>query len=135
MYYAFNKSLIWTFLATTILVSLPCTLLVLVKLIEKNNLTDMATGYISKLSIGTLFENKTGKNLSTFLFDPNNAYFFADLVVYFNILGLVILIIASICLRKNLVNMHLKVDTKEVSPSDFAILVRNIPLSMTKKKL
>jgi hypothetical protein len=38
----------------------------------------------------------------------------------------------SIYLRRLLVNLSFELDKKEVSPSDFAIVVRNIPKNMTK---
>jgi hypothetical protein len=55
--------------------------------------------------------------------------------MYFNMFGVVYLLLHSIWLRKNLVALHLDLDRKEVSPSDFAILVRNIGLNTTKQSL
>jgi len=58
-----------------------------------------------------------------------------DVVVYFNMAGIVYLLIHSIILRRSLVAMNLYIDRNEVSPSDFALLVRNIPLTTTKEDL
>ncbi len=49
--------------------------------------------------------------------------------------GVVYLLIHSICMRRTLVQMALKLDEKEVSPSDFALVVRNVPKDMNKDQL
>ena len=41
----------------------------------------------------------------------------------------------SITLRKLLVGMSIDLDRKEISPSDYAILVRNLPKDVSKEKL
>ena len=64
-----------------------------------------------------------------------NAEIIIDVVVYFNMLGIVYLLLHSIILRRSLVSLHLQIDRKEVSPSDYALLVRNIPLTTNKEEL
>jgi len=59
----------------------------------------------------------------------------ADGLMYLNMLGIGYLLIHTIFMRKNLVKMAAELDHKEVTPSDFALLVRNIPKDMTKEKL
>jgi hypothetical protein len=52
-----------------------------------------------------------------------------------NILGVLYVLLHSIFLRRILVKMSIDLDKKEVSPSDFAIVVRNIPSTMNKDQL
>jgi hypothetical protein len=59
----------------------------------------------------------------------------ADALMYFNMIGIVYLLIHTIIMRNSLVKMALNLDHKEVTPSDFALIVRNIPKDMTKEKL
>lgn len=94
----------------------------------------MSKAYVSKLSIGTVFKSKINK-AQIWSFNPENAITQADFLMYFNMLGIIILLIHSICLRKQLVKMAHSLDERQVSPSDFALLVRNIPKDMTKEKL
>lgn len=61
--------------------------------------------------------------------------FRADIIVYLNILGVVYMLLHSIYLRRMLVGMGLEIDRKEISPSDFAVVVRNIPIGTTKDSL
>jgi len=56
----------------------------------------------------------------------------ADALMYLNMVGIAYLLIHTICMRKSLVKMALEMDHKEVTPSDFALLVRNIPRDMNK---
>jgi len=67
--------------------------------------------------------------------DKNSNLFRADLIVYLNILGMVYMLFHSIYLRKLLVGASIFLDKSVVSPSDYAILVRNLPLDMTKDRL
>lgn len=59
----------------------------------------------------------------------------ADIVVFFQILGVLYMLAHSVYLRKLLVGLSLELDKNEISPSDFAIVVRNIPKSMGKEDL
>ena len=77
--------------------------------------------------------NATFKRL--FSMDRNSNLFRADLIVYLNILGMVYMLFHSIYLRKMLVQASIDLDRTEISPSDFAILVRGLPLDITKEKL
>ena len=67
--------------------------------------------------------------------DRSSNLFRADLIVYLNILGVVYMLFHSIFLRRLLVGLSLEIDKKETSPSDFAIVVRNIPKNVTKDSL
>jgi hypothetical protein len=55
--------------------------------------------------------------------------------VYFNIAGILYMMIHSIILRRNLVKMAFEIDSVSASPSDFALLVRKIPHDMSKTQL
>jgi hypothetical protein len=90
--------------------------------------------YISKLSIGTVFKAKVAK-AADYAFTVSNTEAMADALMYFNMLGIGYLLIHTIFMRKSLVKMASDLDHKEVTPSDFALLVRNIPKDMTKEKL
>jgi len=59
----------------------------------------------------------------------------ADIFVYLNIVGALYTLFHSIVLRRLLVRMTIDLDKKEVSPSDFAIVVRNLPKGVTKDDL
>jgi hypothetical protein len=65
-------------------------------------------------------------------FDISNTEAMGDALMYLNMIGIVYLLIHTICMRKSLVKMALELDNKEVTPSDFALLVRNIPKDMNK---
>jgi hypothetical protein len=67
--------------------------------------------------------------------DRNSNLFRADVVVYLNIIGVLYMLFHSITLRKLLVGMSIDLDRKEISPSDYAILVRNLPKDVSKEKL
>ena len=56
----------------------------------------------------------------------------ADIVVFLQILGVVYMLAHSVYLRRLLVGLSLELDKKEISPSDFAVVVRNIPKTMSK---
>lgn len=67
--------------------------------------------------------------------DSKSNLFRSDLIVYLNIVGVVYMLIHSIFLRRMLVKMGIDVDKKEVSPSDYAILVRGLPPETDKDEL
>lgn len=133
MYYAFKKSMIWCLIVISILVSAPCILIILVRLIQTNNLTDETSSYISKLTVGSVYLGRKYQSLDALVSD--NTEIMIDVVVYFNMAGILYLLLHSIFLRRSLVRMHCELDRKEVSPSDYAVLVRGIPREMTKKTL
>jgi hypothetical protein len=67
--------------------------------------------------------------------DPDSNLSRADVVVYLNILGVAYMLLHSISLRKTLVQLSIDLDRNEVSPSDFAIIVRNLPKDVSKESL
>jgi hypothetical protein len=134
MYYAFKKSMIIAFLVISIFCSLPSTYIVFMKILQKGGLEDLLEKTIQKLSIGTIFKAKLEK-AQEFAFDVQNTAVMADTLMYLNMLGIIYLLIHTIFMRKKLVQMANTLDHKETTPSDFALLVRNIPKDMTKEKL
>lgn len=74
--------------------------------------------------------NATFKRL--FSADTSSNLFRADVIVFFNIIGMVYMLFHSIYLRRLLVGTSIELDKKEISPNDFAILVRGLPLDCTK---
>ena len=64
-----------------------------------------------------------------------NSRTLGDVLIGFNIAGIGIVMIASIFVRRMLTGMQIELDKDETTPSDFGIVVRNIPLDMTKEDL
>jgi hypothetical protein len=56
-------------------------------------------------------------------------------MVGFNMAGIFCLILYSIWISKILLEMQIRLDINKDTPSDYALLVRNIPLDMTKEVL
>jgi len=100
------------------------------------NSTYNASTYATRTSVGTVFRNPYN---ATFLInyskDTKSNLFRGDIITYLNIVGVLYVLIHSIILRRILVRMSIELDKKEVSPSDFAIVVRNIPSTMNKDQL
>lgn len=67
--------------------------------------------------------------------EPTSNLFRADIMTYLNIFGALYVLIHSIFLRRMLVNMTGELDKAEVSPQDFGVIVRNIPLNTTPESL
>jgi hypothetical protein len=148
------------FLVLSIIVSAPCILLALAQIkygdsidqfdsddftnlippkgfgYNNTNYTTTGTSYATRLSVGTMFRNPFNATYKKyFSADKNSNLFRADIIVYLNILGVIYMLIHSIYLRRLLVSMSIDVDRQEISPSDFAILVRNLPKDVSKEKL
>ena len=103
---------------------------------NKTNYTTTGTTYATQLSVGTMFRNPFNATYKLFYSpDRNSNLFRADVVVYLNIIGVLYMLFHSITLRKLLVGMSIDLDRKEISPSDYAILVRNLPKDVSKEKL
>jgi hypothetical protein len=134
MYYAFKKSMIIAFLVISVFCSLPSTYIVVMKILQKGGLYNLLDKTIQKLSIGTVFKAKI-EDASEYVFAVENTAIMADTLMYLNMLGILYLLIHTIFMRKKLVQMANTLDHKETTPSDFALLVRNIPKDMTKEKL
>jgi hypothetical protein len=103
---------------------------------NNTNYTTTGTTYATRLSVGTLFRNPYNATFNV-LWEVNREsnLFRADVVVFLNIIGVIYMLIHSIYLRRVLVGMSIELDRKEISPSDFAILVRNLPKDVSKEKL
>ena len=61
--------------------------------------------------------------------------FLGDLLIYFNIAGIVYLVLHSIYLRKMLMTLNHELDANKETPSDYGVLIRNVPLGMSKEEL
>jgi hypothetical protein len=55
--------------------------------------------------------------------------------MYLNVFGVVFLTLFSVYVRRKLSTMAEILDENEVTPSDFALLIRHVPLDWTKDKL
>jgi hypothetical protein len=58
-----------------------------------------------------------------------------DVLIYLNSAGIIYLLIHSIWLRKYLIEFNKELDEDVISPSDFTILARNLPKSLTPEQL
>ena len=74
-------------------------------------------------------------SVNGYVTSEDNSKMLGDLLMYFNMGGVIYLLIHSIKIRKDLVQMGQRLDNKQLSPSDFALVVRNIPFNTTKEKL
>jgi hypothetical protein len=95
--------------------------------------TATGTSYATRLSVGTMFRNPYNATYQV-LWSSNTKSNLtrADIVVFLQILGVVYMLAHSVYLRRLLVGLSLELDKKEISPSDFAVVVRNIPKTMSK---
>ena len=55
-------------------------------------------------------------------------------MVGFNMAGIFCVVVYSVFLKKKMFEMQNQLDKDNCTPSDYALLVRNIPLSMVKAK-
>lgn len=133
MFYTFKKSMAWCLLVLTIFVSVPCILIFFIRLVQTHSLSAGTESYLAKFTAGSVYLSERYSTLDAYIKD--NAQIIIDVVVYFNMAGIVYLLVHSIILRRALVAMNVHIDNNEVSPSDFALLVRNIPLTTTKQDL
>ncbi len=58
-----------------------------------------------------------------------------DALMGMNIIGVVFITIYSVYVRRKLQQMASVLDENEVSPSDYALVVRHVPLDWSKEKL
>lgn len=100
------------------------------------NKTSIGTSYAARLSVGTMFRNPYNATFNVlWSSDTKSNLTRADVIVFLQILGVVYMLAHSIYLRKLLVGLSLELDKKEISPSDFAVVVRNIPRTMGRDGL
>jgi len=82
--------------------------------------------FISKITIGAILDIIKSDDSQTYL---------ANLLIFFNMIGIFFLIVYSIRIRKMMLEMQIDLDQEKNTPSDYALLVRNIPLTMTQEEL
>lgn len=160
MFYAFVRNINWMFFILSLICSGPCIGLALGQLkygdsldqfdnpnyanlkpipgmtYNNTNYTTTGTTYATQLSVGTMFRNPFNATFNI-MWEANSKsnLFRADVVVFLNIIGVIYMLLHSIYLRRLLVGMSIELDKKETSPSDFAILVRNLPKDVSKEQL
>jgi hypothetical protein len=74
-----------------------------------------------------------GKVMEVILEDNSNAYL-GNILVGFNMTGIFCVVFYSIFLKKKMYEMQNQLDWEKDTPSDYAILVRNVPLSFARDK-
>lgn len=154
MFYAFMRNTNIMMTVLSLFVSLPCMIMAWAQFNRSDTFMDYVdnkewenpspinsvnttyTGMVLKLSVGTVFRNPYNAT-PTMLWSTNKLsnLFRGDIVVYLNIIGVIYVLLHSIYLRKMLVGMGIELDKKDVSPSDFGIIVRNLPMDITKETL
>jgi hypothetical protein len=87
-------------------------------------LQNTKTPFITRISIGYIF-------LSNGILSGKNLVLYADIVVYLNAAAIVIIVLYSIYVRRSLIAYSMELDKDLVSPSDFTILVRDLPRNIT----
>jgi hypothetical protein len=55
----------------------------------------------------------------------------ADVIIYLNAAAILYLLIHSIILRRMLITFNQQLDEDVISPSDFTLIGRNLPLNLT----
>jgi len=75
---------------------------------------------VSKITIGAILDIIKSDDSQTYL---------ANLLIFFNMIGIFFLIVYSIRIRKMMLEMQIDLDQEKNTPSDYALLVRNIPLT------
>jgi len=97
------------------------------------------TIYLMKTVLGEYWlYDATLKNLAAKLSInalENENLTYTNVIMYMNIFGVVFLTLFSVYLRRKLSAMAEILDENEVTPSDFALLVRHLPGDWTKEKL
>ena len=155
MFYAFMRNVNIMMAVLSILVSLPCMAMAWAQFNRTDDsysdyvdnadwsnpksmgdFNTTAAGMVLKLSVGTVFRNPYNAT-PNILWTTNKAsnLFRSDIVVYLNIIGVIYVLLHSIYLRRMLVGMSIELDKKDVSPSDYGIVVRNLPKDITKETL
>jgi len=82
--------------------------------------------FISKVTIGSILEIIKSDKKQSYL---------ANILIGFNMAGIFSLILYSIRIRKMMLEMQIDLDVNKDTPSDYALLVRNIPITMKKEEL
>ncbi len=59
----------------------------------------------------------------------------ADVCMYLNAAGIIILIFYQLSIRNRLAKLNLQLDENNVTPWDFALLARNLPKDLTRQEL
>jgi hypothetical protein len=115
LYYYLQRKLFLTFLDLTVFISSICIILVF-------SADGDGGEYALIVSIKKIFSSSgnAGK---------------ADTVMYVNLLGIIYLLLQAILITKNLGGQHFELDSETVTPSDFAVIVRDIPKDITKEVL
>jgi hypothetical protein len=129
MYFTFMKHFIWVLLFLFICISIPC-ILVAVLQINKEEYTKLfesikLNSFITKMTIGKVME--------VIVEDNSNAYL-GNILLGFNMTGIFCVVFYSIILKKKMYEMQNQLDWEKDTPSDYAILVRNVPLSFARDK-
>lgn len=128
LYFAFKKCIIWVLLTITLIVSLICLIIAGVQ-INKSEIqayfANNQQSYITKISAGIV----------VYYMQIDHSEQLGDVMVGLNIAGIAILLISSIFIRRHLEKMNIHLDKDKVSPSDYGLVVRNIPRNMKKEDL
>jgi hypothetical protein len=122
----------WLLLILSLFVSIPCTVIAGIQILKNNDiiteeiLTDYP--YISKISVGNFF-------MFSDLVTGNNLELYADIVVYLNAAGVLIILLFNIYLKARLYSLNKELDDDSVSPSDFTLMASGLSIGMPQNDL
>ncbi len=60
---------------------------------------------------------------------------YLDIILYLNSVGIIVLLIFSIAVRRKLIRINNDLDESQLTPSDYSVIARNLPLDLDPKDL
>jgi hypothetical protein len=118
MYYVFWKDVLVALLLLSLFVSSICIFISSAQYQRSDYNSDKTQSFISKITIGTMI------NLLRDV-DMNESYA-SDIFIACNMAGILYILLHSIFQRSKLVKMEEDLDKDKDSPSDYALLIRNV---------
>lgn len=88
----------WCLFILSIIVSAPCILIYFIRLMQTNSISTGSQNFLTRLTAGSVYLSQRYNSIDNFILE--NAEIMIDVVVYFNMLGIVYLLIHSIILRR-----------------------------------
>jgi len=128
MYYEFQKGLVLVLFLETIFVSVICMILSSAQLTLPNYLKSLASqpsqSFIGQYTLDPILRTISRDGAQSFL---------ADIYVSCNFAGIFYLLIFSILERRRMSRLQDELDKDKDTPSDYAVIVRNLPRDLKAK--
>lgn len=93
MYFTFIKNMALVFWIISILISLPCIIIVVVSLLKSPDYSETDSSYISLLSVGPVVLHNLSSLSDSFDSVLQNSVLCANIIIYFNMAGILILLV------------------------------------------